>query len=38
MDELSQIFEQLGIGAPVELTVLRKGERRQVRLTLVEVE
>jgi S1-C subfamily serine protease len=38
LDDMTHIFEQLGVGATVELTVVRRGERRTVKVPLVAVE
>jgi S1-C subfamily serine protease len=37
-DDLSHLFEQQGVGAIVELTVVRRGERRTVKVPLVAIE
>jgi hypothetical protein len=35
---MAHIFEQQGVGALVELTVVRRGEKRRVTVPLVAVE
>ena len=38
LDDLTHVFEQQGVGAIVELTVMRGGERRTIKMPLVAVE
>lgn len=38
LDDMSHLFEQHGVGAVVELSVVRRGERRTVRVPLVALE
>jgi S1-C subfamily serine protease len=35
VDEMTHIFEQQGVGATVELTVVRRGEKRTIKVPLV---
>jgi len=35
MDEMTHIFEQQGVGATVELTVVRRGQERTIKMPLV---
>jgi S1-C subfamily serine protease len=35
MDEMTHIFEQQGVGATVELTIVRRGEKRTIKVPLV---
>jgi 2-alkenal reductase len=37
-DDLRDAFEAAGVGAELRLTVARRGERREVRLRLVQIE
>jgi S1-C subfamily serine protease len=38
LDDLTYIFEDVGVGNPVTLTVLRDDKKRQVKLTLIALE
>ena len=38
LDDLIHVFEQQGVGTIVELTVMRAGEKRKVRMPLVAIE
>jgi serine protease Do len=37
-DDLTHVFEQHGIGTPVELTIVRGSEKRKVKVPVVAVE
>jgi S1-C subfamily serine protease len=35
LDDMTHLFEQHGVGATVELTIVRRGEKRMVKVPLV---
>lgn len=35
LDDMTHVFEQQGVGATVELTVVRRGEKRTIKVPLV---